>query len=292
MSTEIKIANNVTELIGSQEFSHQVSLALPKEYDCNRFAAMAQSLLTKVPKLANCSVMSMQKAFLDCATLGLYPNGADVHILPYGQTAQVIVDWKGLVKLMLRSGMVKKVYAETVHDNDIFSYKNGEVDHEIDFRNPRGEMYAVYCAVVMRDGDIRYEVMSKDEIEKVKKSSKSASTGPWKSWYSEMAKKTVIRRASKYLDLSSDNNMDLQVKLAELDNLEHQKIDHSSQPHINEDPDKVYRELESEMTQQNVTIETLSNMLKDKLGYEFTEARQLKEADCQRTLNWLLNQKK
>lgn len=289
MSTELTKVTNVNELLNSEDFSHQVGLALPKEYDCHRFAAMAQSLLTKVPKLANCELMSMQKAFLDCATLGLYPNGSDVHILPYGKTAQVIVDYKGLIKLMLRSGKIKKVYAETVHDNDKFTYRNGEVDHEIDFRNPRGEMYAVYCAVVMNDGDIRYEVMSKEEVEKVKKSSKSSSNGPWLSWFESMSKKTVIRRASKFLDLSSDNNMDLQLKLAELDALEHQKVDLSSQPHINEDKEKVYRELKEEMDSRDITIEKLAEMLNSRLGFTLTDISQLDETQAQRTLTWILS---
>ena len=52
------------------------------------------------------------------------------------------------------------------------------------------------------------EVMFKNDIEKIRKSSKSASSSysPWTTHYEEMARKTVIRRLCKYLPSSPELN--------------------------------------------------------------------------------------
>ena len=46
--------------------------------------------------------------------------------------------------------------------------------------------------------------MTINEVEKVRGTSRSGQYGPWKEWYDEMAKKTVIRRMSKKLPSSAD----------------------------------------------------------------------------------------
>jgi recombination protein RecT len=43
-----------------------------------------------------------------------------------------------------------------------------------------------------------------DEIEAIRKRSRSGQSGPWVSDFDEMAKKTVFRRASKWLPLSPE----------------------------------------------------------------------------------------
>ena len=43
-----------------------------------------------------------------------------------------------------------------------------------------------------------------DEVEKVRKTSRAGAFGPWKDWWDEMAKKTVIRRISKRLPSRAD----------------------------------------------------------------------------------------
>jgi recombination protein RecT len=50
----------------------------------------------------------------------------------------------------------------------------------------------------------KHEVMTRDEIDSIRKRSKSGSSGPWVTDFAEMAKKTVFRRASKWIPLSSE----------------------------------------------------------------------------------------
>ena len=56
----------------------------------------------------------------------------------------------------------------------------------------------------LKSGEVSREVMSIDEIEAIRKRSRAANTGPWVTDYSEMARKTVARRHSKVLPMSTD----------------------------------------------------------------------------------------
>jgi hypothetical protein len=76
-------------------------------------------------------------------------------------------------------------------------------DHEIDFRNPdRGAMFAAYV-VWKHAGKFSGVIMTKLEIDGIRKRSKSPDKGPWQTDYSEMAKKTVVHRASKLWPLDA-----------------------------------------------------------------------------------------
>ena len=46
--------------------------------------------------------------------------------------------------------------------------------------------------------------MTRDECEAIRKRSRAGSSGPWVTDFDEMAKKTVFRRASKWLPLSPE----------------------------------------------------------------------------------------
>jgi recombinational DNA repair protein RecT len=60
----------------------------------------------------------------------------------------------------------------------------------------------VWAKAVLSDGSEQYEVMSIGEIDAIRGRSKAGSSGPWKTDYPEMAKKTVIRRLFKRLPKS------------------------------------------------------------------------------------------
>jgi recombination protein RecT len=48
--------------------------------------------------------------------------------------------------------------------------------------------------------------MNKDEVETCKNQSQQKNSMPWNKFYNEMAKKTVVRRLCKNLDLDMDND--------------------------------------------------------------------------------------
>jgi recombination protein RecT len=93
-----------------------------------------------------------------------------------------------------------------VYEKDKFEVKYGlseDILH-IPFEGDAGELRAVYAVAELKDGGIQYEVMYRHEIDAIRKRSKASGSGPWVSDYPEMARKTVIRRLSKYLPMSVD----------------------------------------------------------------------------------------
>lgn len=196
---------SIKQLLEGEAFKSQVAKALPSHLKPDRMIRVALTALTKTPKLAECDKASLFAALLTCSQFGLEPDGRHAHLIPYGTTCQLILDYKGLVDLAYRSGMVESIHADVVCEHDTFRYNLGIVEaHEINLRKPRGAVYAAYARAALKGGAVKCEVMSAEEIDSIRNRSRSGDKGPWKTDYNEMAKKTVFRRLSKWLPLSAE----------------------------------------------------------------------------------------
>jgi recombination protein RecT len=194
----------IREQISDEYFKQQIAVALPKHMTADRFVRVALTALLKTPKLLDCTKESVIECMLNCSALGLEPDGRRAHLIPYGNKCTLIVDYKGIVELAKRSGDVAGVFAQTVCDKDDFSWENGEVTHRIDWRQDRGAVYAVYATITFKDGSKQTDVMTRSEVEAIRQRSRAGSAGPWVTDWNEMAKKTVFRRASKWITLSPE----------------------------------------------------------------------------------------
>ena len=146
---------DIRMMIMSDVMKKQLALALPRTLTPDRMVRVALTALNKTPKLMNCSQQSLLSAIMTCAELGLEPDGRRVHLLPYGNECKLIVDYKGLAELAMRSGIVSNIHADVVRENDIFVYDLGEIKtHKINFLNPRGKVYAAYALVRFKDGSV------------------------------------------------------------------------------------------------------------------------------------------
>ena len=196
---------DLKSIISSESMQRQFAAALPKHLSAERFARVAITAITKTPKLKECTQESFFKCLLDLSAMGLEPDGRRAHLIPFGKECTVIIDYKGIVELMRRSGDVVTIHADIVCENDVFIHNLGEIQqHTFDLRHPRGEMFAVYCQVTFKDGAKQSAIMTKDEVDAIRKRSRSGNAGPWVSDYNEMAKKTVVRRVSKMITLSPE----------------------------------------------------------------------------------------
>lgn len=201
-------------LLSDPKIKNQMALALPKHMNADRLARIALTEIRKVPALAQCNQESFLGAVMQCAQLGLEPGNALGHayLLPFGNgkakdglaNVQLIIGYRGMIDLARRSGQIISISAHTVHKNDKFSYElglNPDVKH-IPADGERGEVTHVYAVAKLKDGGVQFEVMSRHDVEKVRKSSKASSNGPWVTHWDEMAKKTVCRRLFKWLPVS------------------------------------------------------------------------------------------
>lgn len=213
MSTEVakqpqppSMANMpIRQVLQQPAIADQIAKALPSHMTPDRFIRVALTAMTRTPKLADCTQASVMRCLLDCSAMGLEPDGRRAHLIPYKDQCTLIIDYKGLVELCRRSGDVSSIHADTVCENDVFEYDLGEIKrHTVDFRKPRGAVYAVYAMATLKDGSRQSSVLTREEVESVRSRSRAGTSGPWVTDWAEMAKKTAFRRLSKWLVLSPE----------------------------------------------------------------------------------------
>ncbi len=184
----------------------QISRALPTHLTAERMTRIALTELRKVPKLLTCTPESFCGAIMACSQLGLEPGSAlgQIYLIPFGKDVQVILGYKGMIELARRSGQIVSLSAHEVHENDTFEFEYGLTEklRHVPNLKERGALIAVYAVSHFVGGGHQIEVMSKQDVDKVRARSKSGNSGPWVSDYNEMAKKTVLRKLFKYLPIS------------------------------------------------------------------------------------------
>ena len=200
--------NTIATLLQDPRVVSQMALALPKHMTAERLARIALTEVRKNPQLAKADQASFLGAIMQCAALGLEPGGALGHayLIPYGREVQFIIGYRGMIDLARRSGQILSIEAHVVHEADSFSCRLGldpDLQHEPawDAEDP-GELRFVYAVAKLKDGGTQFEVMSRAQIEAIRKRSKASGNGPWKTDFEAMAKKTVIRQLFKYLPVS------------------------------------------------------------------------------------------
>lgn len=199
------VTMTVDQMLSSDNFRNQIARALPTHMTPDRMLRVAMTQVRRNPKLGQCTPGSLASCMLALAAVGLEPDGRRAHLVPFKDECTLIIDYKGIAELAIRNGDISTIHCDVVCENDDFEFDLGEVKrHRIDLRKPRGEMYAVYSLVTKKDGSKQACVMSKDEVDAIRKRSRSAGNGPWVTDYNEMAKKTVFKRLSKWLVLSPE----------------------------------------------------------------------------------------
>jgi recombination protein RecT len=206
-----KQALTIRDHLESKSFQDQLAMVIPKHCDAERMARIAIMAMNRTPKLKECDQASFFKCLLDLSMWGLEPDGRRAHLIPFNNSragtveCQLIIDYKGLVELCMRSGDIASIHADCVCENDSFKVNLGKVvEHSIDYRKPRGAVYAFWAVVEFKDGGQKFEVMTKDEVDAIRQRSRAGSSGPWVTDYNEMGKKTVFRRLTKWIPLSAE----------------------------------------------------------------------------------------
>jgi recombination protein RecT len=191
----------------------QIEMALPKHVQADRLIRVAMTSIQRNPKLLDCSPMSLMAAIMQSAQLGLMPDGVlgEAYLIPFKDQVQFIVGYRGLISLARRSGEIVSLAAHCVHENDLFEFEYGldEKLRHVPNLDDRGSMVAVYGVAKLKDGGHGIEIMSRRDIDAIRDESqgyksaiKYGNDHPWISHYDQMARKTVLRRLSKYLPVS------------------------------------------------------------------------------------------
>lgn len=215
---QMKPKEQIAHLLNTKKA--EIAKMLPKHLNAERLLKVAQIAATTTPGLAKCDVASLVGAIGQCAQMGLEPNTVLGHayLVPFNtkrkdangnerwvNSVQVIIGYKGLIDLARRSGQIVSIAAHEVCENDHFDLVYG-LDEKLEHRpamGERGEVIGFYAVAKLKDGGHCFEFMSRLQVEQIMRSTQSKGKyGPWKDNFTEMGRKTVIRRLAKYLPLS------------------------------------------------------------------------------------------
>lgn len=207
---------DIVRMIGKDNLTRETSFAL-QAVNSNTYLAQA-------------TPSSVAKCVLNIAFTGLSLNPVlkYAYITPRrvnnAVEAVLMPSYIGLCKLIIDAGAVRNIYAHIVHEGDEFEAAFGtkpSITHKPKFGKKVTHVYAV---AVLLEGSMQFEVMTVDDVNEIRERSdgyKSYKDGKaksciWVSDYGEMAKKTVIKRLTKYLPKT--DKWEVVAKAIEVDN--------------------------------------------------------------------------
>lgn len=216
MSNQVSITQqNQTVLADVYSVRDEFEACLVKDSDIN-FDKEAQFALQVLTDPANKYALgiatgspsgrqSTMSAIKNIASIGISLNPArkQAYLVPRKGRICLDISYQGLIDIAVQSGSIKWAQSRIVHEKDFFEL-NGvdkEPTHRFQPFGDRGHIVGVYVTVKTIDGDYLTEAMSVDEVNVIRdrsESFKKHGNGPWLDFWSEMAKKTVVKRAQKY----------------------------------------------------------------------------------------------
>lgn len=209
----------------------ELARAAGKHLSADRVVRLAVTALRSNPELLKCDPVSIVKSVMQATQLGLEVDGVlgRAYLVPYksrkqiaGQWAdhhecQLIVGYRGMIELALRSGMVETVEGYAVYEGDEFEYELGlnrklrHVPGDDPGRESADKLTHAYAIVRFRNGGVLFSVMTRAALKRAREASPGAffkdhKTGklspkeksPWHAHFEAMCIKTVIRRVFKF----------------------------------------------------------------------------------------------
>ena len=183
---------------------------LGNEQNALRFMSSVMQSISMNPALLLCEANSLLGAFMECASLGLYPSNfsGDCWVIPYAGKAQFQIGYRGLKTLAYRGGLTR-VGTEVVYEKDKFSEELGtsqKLIHVPFSGGDRGKAIGAYAWAETLPGVVVFKFMTEDQIMKIKALSKAAKSqsSPWNTndpmlW---MWQKTAWKQLAKMLPTS------------------------------------------------------------------------------------------
>ncbi len=158
----------------------------------------------KVHDLAKEDKNQYDACLVQCIGFGLTLNPAEklAYLVPRGNKICLDISYRGLIYLAISEGLIDWAFSDVVCEGEDLQFSHVSSEPLVHTFNPfmrdinKENVIGAYCTAKLACGDYLSVAMSKQEIEKVKGTLKYESS-VWRDHYGEMAKKTVIRRASK-----------------------------------------------------------------------------------------------
>jgi recombination protein RecT len=207
--------------------SSAFAAVLPSHVDTDRFARLVLTAVKATPDLMQCfgteqGKTSVLLAAMQAAAVGLEPNTPtqDCWLLPRKRNniweAQLSLGYRGLLKLVRRSGQIASVHAEVVNERDEFRWSRG-LDRDdwchvpYDGEDDPGPLTHAYAVARFLTGGYQFVVLNRRQVHARRamseswKSERSRPYSPWTKWEEAMWRKSALRALVPMLDLNSED---------------------------------------------------------------------------------------
>ncbi len=182
----VEVRNSLEKIKG------QLAMTLPKHMTPERIMRIIINQCTVNPQLLACSRISLLRAVLQCAILGLEPGVMnEAWLIPYrnrktdsnGQDyyekeVQFQIGYKGAEKLAMQTGLLSRIATRVVYEKDEFEYEFGleeRLVHRPAMDDDSGKLKYAYAIAYFREPNIPplFVVLGQGDINRRKKASKT-----------------------------------------------------------------------------------------------------------------------
>lgn len=221
LKTPLRQVSNVKDLLMNESARDQLSMVAAKHLNPERMMRTVANAIRTTPKLGQCEPISFLGALMQVAALGLEPNTVMGHayLIPFENKrknvteVQVVIGYRGLMDLAMRSDRVKRISAHIHYsDDEKWVYEEGTLAQLRHVAGPEeGQKLHAYAIAELTNGGFAYVVLPWKRVLKIRDASQGWQTAvkfnttaksPWHTHEDAMAMKTAIRALSKYLPLS------------------------------------------------------------------------------------------
>ncbi|EHV9720302.1 recombinase RecT [Vibrio parahaemolyticus] len=221
-------ASQQIQLSGAKEKLQQmfiqagIETILPSHISMDQFVQVAAIAYLKEPKLQQATQETVMMAFAECAKDGLIPNGKEAYINCYNRnfgTKQnpnymMVAEYQpmieGVLKRARNSGDVEFIDVGVVYQEEEFEHWTGiEGKHfkhvpRYDIDRSMDRIHLFYGIAKLKSGEIKVEVMSRADVDKVREVSHAKNASTWVTWYDRMGLKAVGHRLCRQLPKGSE----------------------------------------------------------------------------------------
>jgi len=213
MSTSLqRNDNSVANWLASPATMTQLRAALPTHFAPDRMARLALTALRTTRGLPECEPASTMACIMTAAQLGLEIGVlGSAYLVPRRSKngppqCTLIIGYQGLLDLVRRSGQVRTIASRIVYRTDTFEIAYDEAvpyRHRPNLDRPDNDpIVGFYCHAILTSGEHVFEWMTKREVDGIRVRFAGRGDSPWDTDYGAMGRKTILRRAAKYLPRS------------------------------------------------------------------------------------------
>ena len=189
----------VAQFLGSINMKNYIEGVLKER--APQFVTSLVSMANLTPGLRDCDPETLMFCGLKAASLNLPldNNLGFAYAVPYGKVCQFQIGYRGFVQLAMRTGQYKSMNVVNIHEGELISWDPFTEEIELEIiqdQEARAKLPVIgYASVfILLNGFKKVSYWPDARVlAHAKRFSKAFNSGPWKTDYNAMARKTVLK---------------------------------------------------------------------------------------------------